>query len=395
MNAVHHLGANKSKHKLIQREGVACQSLEVPTSVKEAHPTLKLLRGRRLRIGFVPLNDCAPIVMACEKGFFAAHGLRVSLHRELGWATIRDKIIYRELDAAHALAAMPLSATLGIGSAPADCLTSIVLNLNGNAITLSEALWKRGVRNGASLQRELLSHPDRSLTFGVVSRYSSHHLLLRSWLEKHGISEHQVRVVVLPPSQMASNLSRGNLDGFCVGEPWNSITVRSGTGWIAAISPEIDPGHPEKVLMMRSDFAESHQDEHLALNRALMEACAYCDDPRNTSEIATLLASPQYVGAPADVIKAGLNGAFPLGHGQAIASREFCIFHRDSANEPTLARAAWTLELLRKCGPVEGTPLNAQLARKVFRSDLYHLAANAALPRRNLRYDQENQLTAA
>src|SRR6058998_2284711 len=161
-----------------------------------------------LRIGFVPLTDCAPLIMARELGLFAKYGLRVALKRELGWATIRDKIIYGELEAAHSLAGMPIAATLGLGSIRCDCLTALVLNLHGNAITLSNELWRAGVRDGASLKAELtrLRHK-RTLTLGVVSHFSSHHFLLRQWLMSAGIlPDRDVRVVVVPPPQMVTNL---------------------------------------------------------------------------------------------------------------------------------------------------------------------------------------------
>jgi ABC-type nitrate/sulfonate/bicarbonate transport system substrate-binding protein len=365
-------------------------------TVIEAQPTFTISRRRTLRIGFVPLNDCAPFVIAHEKGLFANRGLNVSLHRELGWATIRDKIIYRELDAAHALAAMPLAATLGLGSVRTDCLTSFVINLNGNAITLSEKLWKRGVTNGATLRAEInrLRH-ERLLTFGVVNRFSSHHHLLRKWFRTHNIDETQVRIVVLPPSQMEANLSRGNLDGFCVGEPWNSVAVQSGSGWVVTTSGEIDQNHPEKVLMVRSDFAATHDAEHSALISALAEACAYCDSKANRAEIAAILARPEYVGAPEEAIVAGLNGCFQFGHKKAAALEQFCVFHREGANEPTLARAVWTLDLVRATGVcAEPSALNQQLARKVFRSDIYQRATEAQLSASD-HYDHENQLTAA
>jgi ABC-type nitrate/sulfonate/bicarbonate transport system substrate-binding protein len=170
-------------------------------------------------VGFVPLTDCAPLIMAHELGLFRKYGLRVALSRELGWATIRDKIIHRELDAAHALASMPVAATLGLGSIRCDCLTGLVLNLHGNAITLSEELWRRGVRDGATLRDEIRKlHVQKKFTFGVVNPFSSHHYLLRNWLASFGIRpDRDVRIVTVPPPQMVPNLKAGNLDGFCRG----------------------------------------------------------------------------------------------------------------------------------------------------------------------------------
>src|SRR5258706_6379484 len=171
---------------------------------KKAHLTKMPATQRKLRVGFVPLTDCAPLVMAQELGLFRKFGLNVALSRELGWATIRDKVIHGELEAAHAVAGMPVAATLGLGSVPCDCLTALVLNLHGNAITLSEDLWKNGVRDGATLREEILrSRHHKTFTFGVVFPFSSHNFLLRGWLASAGIKPNQdVRIVVVPPPQM-------------------------------------------------------------------------------------------------------------------------------------------------------------------------------------------------
>ena len=201
-----------------------------------------------LRVGFVPLTDCAPIVVAHELGLFQKHGVRVVLSRELGWASIRDKIIHGELDAAHAVAGMPVAATLGLGSIRCDCVAALVLNLHGNAITLSNELWDRGVRDGASLAEQIRRlRGQKNFTFGVVYPFSSHNFLLRAWLASFGIRpERDVRIVVVPPPQMTVNLKGGHPDGFCVGEPWNSLAVQSGAGWCAAVSAELDRITPRR-----------------------------------------------------------------------------------------------------------------------------------------------------
>ena len=233
---------------------------------KKAHMTKKTGTPRKLRVGFVPLTDCAPLVMAHELGLFRKFGLNVALSRELGWATIRDKIIHGELEAAHATIGMPMAATLGLGSIACDCLTALVLNLHGNAITLADELWKRGVRDGKTLRDEIhLSRREKIFTFGVVHTFSSHNFLLRDWLTAAGIHpDRDVRIVVVPPPQMVANLKGGNLDGFCAGEPWNSVAVQARVGWCVAASAELAPGPPEKVLMVRQDFAGQCDELHLA-----------------------------------------------------------------------------------------------------------------------------------
>lgn len=314
------------------------------------------MESKRLRLGFVPLVDCAPLVMAHELGLFTRHGLDVTLSRELGWATIRDKIMYRELDAAQAVAGLVFATTLGLGSVPCDCVTGLVLNLHGNAITISRALHNRGVTNAGSLRRVIAEDRDRkTYTFGMVSQYSSHHFLLRQWLASGGIDPtRDVRLVVVPPAQTVTNLQAGHLDGFCVGEPWNTVAVQTRAGICAGISRDLAPLHPEKVLLVRAAFAQHRADEHVALVAALLEACAFCDDPANRAAVAALIAQPQYVNAPVRAVRASL-----------CDSPDFHIFHAHNANRPTAAKAAWVY------WPLAGN--NAPVPR-LFREDIYEQA---------------------
>jgi ABC-type nitrate/sulfonate/bicarbonate transport system substrate-binding protein len=334
-------------------------------------------RRRPLRLGFVPLTDAAPLVLAQELGLFQKFGLNVRLSRELGWATVRDKIVHGELDAAHALAAMPIAATLGLGSAAVECLTALALNRHGNGITLANDLWKRGVRDGHSLRETIRAlRREKTFTFGAVFSASSHRHLLRKWLSLHGIDpERDVRIVIVPPPQMDANLKAGHLDGFCVGEPWNSVAVAARAGWIAATSAELDPGHPEKVLMVRSDFAGRRAAEHLALVAALRAACEFCDQPENHAEIAAILARPEYVGAPAEILQRSLSGELDCGHGVTRRVENFLNFYRDDTNEPSADKAAWTLQLIRASGLCpEPAKLNFAFGRKIFRADLFEQA---------------------
>lgn len=328
-----------------------------------------------LRLGFVPLNDCAPIIMAHELKLFSKYGIDVQLSCEVGWATIRDKIIYRELDAAHATAAMVFAASLGLGSIEAECLTGLVLNLNGNAITLSEQLWKAGVRDGKSL-REAIREREDKLTLGVVFPFSSHNFLFRHWLRANGIDpDRDVRLVVVPPPQMASNLKAGNLDGYCVGEPWNSMAILSRAGWCVATSAEISPHHPEKVLMVRREFAEAREAEHLALIAALHEACEFCARPENRDRIVETLSQPLYVGAAPQALRMSLCGTFNFGHGRVEKFPDFNIFHGGDANEPTAEKAAWVIDSMLASGVLADPALiQRETASSTFRADIFHQA---------------------
>lgn len=337
-----------------------------------------------LRIGFVPLTDCAPLVMAKELGLFSKYGLRVELRRELGWATIRDKVIYRDLEAAHAVAGMPFAATLGLGSPACDCLTALVMNQHGNAITVSNDLWKRGVRDAASLRKEITKRgPQQLLTFGVVYPYSSHNFILRAWLNSAAINpDTDARIVVVPPPQMVVNLKAGHLDGFCVGEPWNSVAVQSAGGHCLATSAELAPGHPEKVLMTRRDFAEKNPSQHLALVAATLEACAFCQQPDNQAEVIATLARSEYLGVPEQVLARGIKGELDLGRAEAGQSKDFNVFYSPDANEPSSEKAGWLLRHLRQSGRIpDPTRLTPVLGGRVFRSDLY-LEATRLTPNR-------------
>jgi ABC-type nitrate/sulfonate/bicarbonate transport system substrate-binding protein len=308
---------------------------------------------------------------------FRKYNLRVTLHRELGWATIRDKVIHGELDAAHALAAMPLAATLGLGSIRCDCITGLVLNLHGNAITLSNELRELGAQDGETLRQVVQKlRKERTFTFGAVAIFSSHRFLLRKWLLNSGIHpERDVRIVIVPPPQMVPNLKAGHLDGFCVGEPWNSVAAQSRVGRCVAVSSELAPGHPEKVLMVRRDFADKHAEEHTALLAALLDACAFCDDPENHAQLAATLARPEYVGAPEAALRRGICGEIDLAKGRLRSPRDFTVFHHHDANEPSVEKVAWVIQHLREVvtGP-ELSNLTSALGRKVFRSDLFEKA---------------------
>jgi ABC-type nitrate/sulfonate/bicarbonate transport system substrate-binding protein len=333
--------------------------------------------SRALRIGFVPLNDCAPLVMAHELKLFGKYGTRVELSREVGWATIRDKIIYGELEAAHAVAGLVYACNFGIGCIQKDCLTGLVLNLHGNAITLSMRLRARGVTDAPTLKSEIeRTRGHTTLTFGVASQVSSHHFLMRRWLLAGGIDpDRDVRLIVIPPPQIFANLKAGHIDGYCVGEPWNSLAVMHGAGVCVATSEELAPLHPEKVLLVQKRFAEAREAEHLALIAALIEACEFCDRPANRERIVETLAQPEYVGAPIEALRMSMMGRFHFTRDRIEKTPNFNIFARHDANTPTREKAAWVLNELHASGFISDPnviPPNAAL--KAFRTDIFQQA---------------------
>jgi ABC-type nitrate/sulfonate/bicarbonate transport system substrate-binding protein len=329
-----------------------------------------------IRLGFVPLSDCAPLVVAAEHGLFRRRGLKIRLFRELGWATIRDKLTHGELDLAHAPCPMPF--TLRTGPLPVEAITGLVLNLNGNAITLSESLWKAGVRDAATLARHARTLRGQMLTFGIVSTQSSHGYLIRKWLQKAGVNLDLCRFVVVPPPQMTANLKAGHLDGFCAGEPWNTEAVADGCGWIATTSSSLEPLHPEKVLIARADFEARLHEEHVAVISALIEACRYCDNPANHADIIELLTRREYLNLPASVVRRSWSGATDFGHGRTVPDPEFVVFHRHDANEPSGDKAGWIANNLLE--PATRASFTSSALAKIFRTDLYAEAAADTLP---------------
>ncbi len=336
-----------------------------------------LSRARRkvsaLRVGFVPLCDCAPRVVAQEQGFFSRYGLNVELVREVGWAAVRDKIVYGQLDAAHALAAMPFAATLGIGSVATPCVTGLVLNLQGNAITLARSFWNAGVRDAQTFGAEVRLRPNGELlVFGIVSTVSSHRYLLEVWLRSAGLElGRDYRLAVVPPPQMPAHLKAGHLAGFCVGEPWNSVAIEAGLGWCPATSVDLAPEHPEKVLLVRERFAAEHPEVHRRLIAALRDACACCADPDTHDDLAGLLAARRYVNAPAALIRRSLSGSFFSTNGQASPPAPLTLFNGGDTNVPTVARGAWVLRhLIPGADRLPATAFNS-LVRQVFRPSLF------------------------
>jgi len=334
-----------------------------------------------LEIGFVPLTDCAPLVVAHEKGLFRKYGLEeVTLSREPSWKAVAEGITSKRLDAAQMVAAMPLALTLGMGSkAPLPIVTPLVLSRNGNAITFSKKLFNSGVRNLADFKGLIAADPDHQHTLGMVHPASMHNLILRYWLAAGGINpDSDVNLTVIPPPQMVATMKAGNIDGFCAGEPWNAHAVDEGLGFVIANDLDLWAGHPEKVLGLREDWANQYPETHLALVKALLEATEYCDDRRNRPEIAEILARPDYVGAKLDYIRAGFLDPYNRGDGRpAELLLRFNQFHIDMTNCPNRAEGLWILTQLARWG-ITPFPKNwVEILDRVRRMDIYGAAARS------------------
>jgi len=326
--------------------------------------------NRRLRVGFVPLCDCAPLVVAHEWGLFARHGLKVELVREVGWATVRDKLIHGDLEAAHALAGMPFAAALGVGSIVCPSLTALVLNRQGNAIAIARRLVDNGRLDAAAFGEQCRRKPPAEpLVFGVVSLVSSHRYLMECWLNQAGLRpEQDYRLAAVPPPQMPDLIRGGHLAGFCVGEPWCSVAVEQRLGCCVATSAEIAPGHPEKVLMVTDQFASEHSEVHLRLVAAVLRACEICAQPEHHPDIARCLSGRRYVNAPATLIQRSFGSGFSCADE---TDPPFTIYHGSGVNRPSAALGAWVFENLVSRQPAE--PASA-LVKQVFREDLHEAA---------------------
>lgn len=350
------------------------------TMPRKSNPTLP---RTSLKLGFIALTDAAPIIVAHEQGIFARHDLNIQLRRELGWATVKDKIAFGELDAAHAISSLLVSARLGLGAAPARCLTACILSTGGNAITLSRRLREAGVQDATSLYDEILrTRHERQVVLGVAAAHSTHYFHLCDWLRSGGINPRRdVRIVVVPPAQVFRNLSAGTIDGYCVGEPWNTLAIQEKLGWCATTAVHLHPGHPEKVLMVSEAFAQQRHEEHLRLVAALLEACALCDEPTFRPELVKLLARREYLNLPRKILSAGLVGDFAWGDKDSLSTREFVRFSGDDVNTPSLAQAKWLVEGFRANGFLQGHEWSSpQYEREIFRPDIFAQAVRRHVP---------------
>jgi ABC-type nitrate/sulfonate/bicarbonate transport system substrate-binding protein len=336
----------------------------------------------RLKLGFIPLTDCAPLVAGYEKGLFKKYGLEVSLSKEASWANIRDKVSLGALDGAHMLAGMPIAATLGIGSLPKEMVTAFSMDLNGNAVTLSNAFWERGVRDLAGLKKVLDEDRKKGkvYTFAMVFPVSTHNYYLRYWLASGGIDPDQdIRLIVIPPPQMVANLRAGNVDGYCVGEPWNERAVHDGVGWTAVTDYEIWKNNPEKVFGVTREWAEKYPKTHKALVMAMIEANLWMDHPENRMQVVKWISQRKYVNAPEVVVAKSMTGTYDYGHGKIEKLPDFNVFSRYEATYPWRSHAVWFMTQMVRWGQIK--PLSREeyrdAAKRIYQVDLYREAAKA------------------
>ena len=362
----------------------------------------------QLKLGFIKLTDMAPLAIAYEKGFFEDEGLYVTLEPQANWKVILDRVITGELDGAHMLAGQPLGASIGIGT-KADVVTGFSMDLNGNAITVSNEVWGLMKPALAMDEKGLPKHPiaatalkpalekykiaGKPFRMAMVFPVSTHNYELRYWLAAGGISpgfyssaditgqtRADVLISVTPPPQMPATLEAGTINGYSVGEPWNQQAIFKGVGVPVITDYEIWKNNPEKVFGVTKAWAEKNPRTHIALLKALIRAAMWLDDKNgaNRKEAAQILSRPEYVGADYRVIANSMTGTFEYGRGDKRALPDFNVFFRYHANYPFYSDAVWYLTQMRRWGQIpDGKPdaWYADTARKVYRPDIFVEAA--------------------
>ncbi|QYD72073.1 ABC transporter substrate-binding protein [Paraburkholderia edwinii] len=335
-----------------------------------AHASSGRLEKTHLRLGFVALSDAAPLVAAKLYEFGHAHGLTLELVRQPSWAAVRDKLISGDLDAAHALYGLVYGVQLGLGGPQTDMAVLMVLNRNGQAITLSRRLTE-ALASHRTLP-EALATLGRKPVFAQTFPTGTHAMWLYYWLAaQHVHPLRDIESVVIPPPQMVDALAQDRLDGLCVGEPWNAVAEARGVGGTITYSSEIWPDHPEKVLACRRDFVSRFPNTSRALVQTMLEACRWLDDDRHCSEIARRLAQPEFIGVPVEAIAPRLQRE--TGTGTRLPVRFFA--GSGNVNYPRPDDGVWFLTQYQRWGMIDARDDYAQIAAQINQTQLYREAA--------------------
>lgn len=331
-----------------------------------------------LSIGFIPLTDCASVVMAHELGLYKKYGLNVTVSKEASWAGIRDKLILGQLDAAHVLYGLIYGVHLGIGSPRKDMAVLMGLNHNGQAITLSSQLRAKGATNGQALKR-LISTDSRTYTFAQTFPTGTHAMWLYYWLAAYGIHPlKDVKTIVVPPPQMVANMRVANMDGFCVGEPWNARAITDGIGFTATTTQAIWPDHPEKVLGTTHEFVTKHPNTTRAMMRAILEASRHIDTMRNRARVSSIIASKSYVNAPVSVIEGRMMGQYENGLGNKWKDPNFMKFFNDGhVNFPYYSHGMWFLTQFRRWGLLKHDVDYLSISKRINQVAMYSEVASS------------------
>ncbi len=373
-----------------------------------------------LTLGFIKLTDMAPLAIAKEKGFFEDEGLSVTLVAQSNWKVLLDGVVSGELDGAHMLAGQPIAASIGYGT-KAALVTPFSMDLNGNAITVSNAVWQ-AMKPGLPMDGDKPAHPisasalkpvieayaaeGKPFNLGMVFPVSTHNYELRYWLAAGGINPGvyspddgsgqiggDVLISVTPPPQMPATMEAGTIDGYSVGEPWNQAAVAKGIGVPVITDNDIWKNNPEKVFGLTAEFVAANPQTTLALTKALIRAAIWLDegDNVNRAEAVTILSSPDYVGADAAVIGNSMTGTFEYEAGDKRPAPDFNVFFRYNATFPYYSDAVWYLTQMRRWGQIAEAKPDAwfdEAAKSVYKPDVYKAAAEALIAEGKATADQ-------
>ncbi|TAH00262.1 MAG: nitrate ABC transporter substrate-binding protein [Sphingobacteriales bacterium] len=333
--------------------------------------------AKKIKLGFISLTDCAPLVVAKELGLFAKYGVDVELEKEASWAVVRDKILNGEIDGAHCLFSMPFSVYTGIGGkAGQEMKIAMVLNNNGQAITLSKdfcglAGYKE-INKVAAAVKNVQSR--KEVTFAMTFPGGTHDIWLRNWMAAAGINQKSVGIITIPPPQMVANMRVDNMEGYSVGEPWNGVAAAQNVGFTHIASQDIWKHHPEKALVVNSAFATNNKEDLKKVMKAIIDACKWLDVMSNRSKAASWLTKPNYVNAPLQVIEARLKGSSDLGCELGVQKYkdDYMTFYNNGyVNTPRKSHAIWFMAQYVRFGYLKNDPDYKGIAEKLILDDLY------------------------
>jgi nitrate/nitrite transport system substrate-binding protein len=326
-----------------------------------------------VRFGMIALTDCASIVMAHELGLFKRFGINSVVSKEASWAVIRDKLSLGENQATHMLIGMPLASTMGLlGSPVKPMVIPWMLNRNGQAITLANSL--KGVKAAKDLKpiADKAKAAGSPLTFAMTFPPGTHAMWTRYWLASGGINpDKDITLITIPPPQMVANMKIDKMDGFCVGEPWNSRAIADGIGFTVITTQKMWPDHPEKVCAFTEEFANRNPKTVKAALKALHLASQHIDKMENRPSVAEVISRPTYINCPKEIILGRLQGKYDYGNGTSEQDSKYMIFSDRNCNFPSRTFGHWWLSQFRRWGMVKGAPNYAQVVERVLRPDIY------------------------
>src|SRR5438128_10305059 len=329
----------------------------------------------KVRIGIIALTDCSSIVMAHELGLFKKHGIESTISKEASWAVIRDRLTLGENQATHLLLGIPYASTMGLAGSPVKpMIIPMYLNRNGQAITLTKALFEKGVKTPQQVKPLALEAKAKGapMTFAMTVPPGTHAMWTRYWLGSGGINpDRDVSLITIPPAQMVANMKVGKMDGYCVGEPWGARAIADGIGFTAITTQQLWKDHPEKVLGFTEEFATKNPKTVKAVMRAILEASQWNDKLENRPRMAEVVCQPQYVNAAKETILGRMLGDYDYGDGRKEKDKYYMTFFDRQTNFPLKSHGVWWLTQFRRWGMVKETPDYKGLVDRVHRPDIY------------------------